>query len=135
MLPRIVYTALAASALVSTGAAATSLDAGPAGFTIEMTGHVPTICYAEVQLDVARPGLMNEFCNGANGYEIYAEHSPELADAVLVVDGVEVPLSASGPTRVSRSDHADIATRSLELRLPDGRTAPNGTLSFRVVAL
>ena len=127
MLPRIVLTALATSALVSTGAAAS-----PAGFTLEMTGHVPTICYAEVQLDV---GTLNEFCNDANGYEIYAEHSPELAGAVLVVDGVDVPLSASGPTRISRSDHADIATRSLELRLPDGRTAPNGTLSFRVVAL
>lgn len=130
MLPRIVFTALAASALVSTGAAAS-----PAGFTLEMTGHVPTICHAQVQLDVANRGTMNEFCNDANGYEIYAEHSSELAGAVLVVDGVDVPLSASGPTRVSRSDHADIATRSLELRLPDGRAAPNGTLSFRVVAL
>ena len=129
MLPRIALTAVAASALVSTAAAATP------SFTLELTGHVPTICYAEVQLDVARLGTIDEFCNGANGYEVYAEHSPELADAVLVVDGVEVPLSASGPTRVSRSDHADIATRSLELRLPDGRAAPNGTLSFRVVAL
>ena len=130
MLPRIVFTALAASALVSTGA-----GASPAGFTLEMTGHVPVICHAEVQLNVANLGTMSEFCNAANGYEIYAEHSPELVDAVLVVDGVDVPLSASGPTRVSRSDHADIATRSLELRLPDGRAAPNGTLSFRVVAL
>ncbi len=46
-----------------------------------------------------------------------------------------MPLSAEGPTRVSRSDHADIATRSIELRLPDGRTVASGTLSFRVVAL
>ena len=129
MLPRIAFTAVAASALVSTAATATP------SFTLEMTGHVPTICRAEVRLDSSRLGSMDEFCNGANGYEVYAEHSPELADAVLVVDGVEVPLSASGPTRVSSSDHADIATRSLELRLPDGRSAPNGTLSFRVVAL
>jgi hypothetical protein len=138
MLPRIALTAFAATALVSTAPAV----ATPAGFTLEMTGHVPTICHAQVQQNTAvasagliNLGTINEFCNHANGYEVYAEHSPELADAVLVVDGVEVPLSASGPTRVSRSDHADIATRSLELRLPDGRTAPNGTLSFRVVAL
>ena len=129
MLPRITLPLVAASALVSTAAAAAP------SFTLELTGHVPTLCYAEVQLDVARLGTISEFCNHANGYEVYAEHSPELADAVLVVDGVEVPLSASGPTRVSRSDRADIATRSLELRLPDGRAAPNGTLSFRVVAL
>ena len=129
MLPRIALPLVAASALVSTAATAAP------SFTLELTGHVPTICYAEVQLNVASLGTINEFCNHAEGYEVYAEHSPELADAVLVVDGVEVKLSASGPTRVSRSDHADIATRSLELRLPDGRTAPNGTLSFRVVAL
>jgi hypothetical protein len=137
MLPRITLTVLAASALVSTGAVA-----APAGFTLEMSGHVPTICHAEVRQNVVVAnsgrvalGAMQEFCNDANGYEVYAEHSPELAGAVLVVDGVEVPLSASGPTRISHSDHADIATRSLELRLPDGRTAPNGALSFRVVAL
>lgn len=134
MLPRIATTALAATALVSTPAVAAS----PA-FTLEMIGHVPTICHAKVEVapstGAALAGTMSEFCNNAAGYEIFAEHSPELADAVLVVDGVEVSLSASGPTRVSRSDHADIATRSLELRLPDGRAAPNGTLSFRVVAL
>lgn len=129
MLPRIAFTAVAASALVSTAATATP------SFTLEMTGQVPTICYAEVQLNAARLGTMDEFCNDANGYEVFAEHSPELADAVLVVDGVEVKLSASGPTRISHSDRADIASRSLELRLPDGRAAANGALSFRVVAL
>lgn len=129
MLPRIALTAVAASALVSTAATATP------SFTLELTGQVPTICFAEVQLNAGRTGTIDEFCNGANGYEVYAEHSPELAGAKLVVDGVEVALSAEGPTRVSRSDHADIATRSLELRLPDGRAAPGGTLSFRVVAL
>jgi hypothetical protein len=130
MLSRLALTAVAATALISTAA-----PASPAGFTLELTGYAPIICHAEVQLDAANFGKIDEFCNDANGYEVYAEHSPELADAVLVVDGVDVPLSASGPTRVSRSDHADIATRSLELRLPDGRAAPNGTLSFRVVAL
>ena len=130
MLPRIALTAFAATALVSTPAVAAT-----PGFTLELIGYAPIICHAEVRLDAANRGTIDEFCNGARGYEVYAEHSPELADAVLVVDGVDVPLSASGPTRVSRSDHADIATRSLELRLPDGRSAPNGTLSFRVVAI
>jgi hypothetical protein len=129
MLPRIALPLVAASALVSTAAAANT------SFTLELTGHVPTICYAEVQLNAASLGTINEFCNRANGYEVYAEHSPDLAGAMLVVDGVEVALSADGPTRVSRSDRADIATRSIELRLPDGRTATGGSLSFRVVAL
>lgn len=126
MLPRIALPLVAASALVPASAAAAP------SFTLELTGHVPTICYAEVKLEA---GTIDEFCNHANGYEVYAEHSPGLAGAVLVVDGVEVKLSATGPTRVSHSDHADIATRSLELRLPDGQAAPSGSLSFRVVAL
>src|SRR5688572_847423 len=121
MLPRIALTAFTATALVSTPAVA----AAPA-FTLEMIGHVPTICHTKVQVAPAAgavlAGTMHEFCNNAAGYEIYAEHSPELAGAVLVVDGAAMPLSADGPTRVSRSDHADIAARSLELRLPDGRT-------------
>src|SRR3954463_7798339 len=123
MLPRIALTALAASALASTAAAA-----APAGFALEMTGHVPTVCRVEARLD---QGVLEESCNGAGGYEVYAEPSPELANAVLVVDGAEVALSASAPTRISRSDHADIATRSLELR----GSSPSGTLTFRIVPL
>ena len=134
MLPRIALTAFAATALVSTPAVA----AAPA-FTLEMTGYVPTICLTQIEAvpsaGAVLAGTMHEFCNNAAGYEIYAEHSPELAGAVLVVDGAAVALSADGPTRISRSDHADIAARSLELRLPDGRTVAGATLSFRTVAL
>jgi hypothetical protein len=122
MPPRIALTALMASALASTAAAA------PAGFELEMTGHVPTLCRAEARLDV---GTLEEFCNHAGGYEVYAEASPELAGATLVVDGAELPLSASGPTLVSRSDHAAIASRSLELR----GAAPGGVLTVRIVPL
>jgi hypothetical protein len=120
---RIAFTALAATALLSTAA-----NAAPPAFTLELTGHVPTLCRVEASLEA---GTLAETCNAAAGYEVYAEESPELAGTVLVVDGREVPLSASGPTLVSRSDHADIATRSFALR----RSAPSGTLTFRIVPL
>ncbi|MFL6845716.1 MAG: hypothetical protein ACJ8ER_12635 [Allosphingosinicella sp.] len=123
MLPRIALTTLAASALVSAASAA-----APAGFALEMTGNVPTVCRVEARLDA---GVLEETCNQATGYEVFAEASPELAGAVLVVDGAEVALSASGPTRVSGSDHADIVTHKLELR----RSGPSGTLTFRIVPL
>lgn len=122
MAPRIMFTALVASALASAATAA------PAGFALELSGHVPTICRVEARLN---PGILEEVCNAAGGYEVHAEASPELAGAILVVDGVEIPLSASGPTLVSRSDHADIASRSFELR----RAEPGGTLTFRIVPL
>jgi len=115
MLPGFLLTALAAAA-------------NPAGFALEMTGEVPTLCRVEARLDA---GVLEEFCNAPRGYAVYAEPSAELAGAVLVVDGAELPLSASGPTRVSRSDHAGTATRSLQLR----GSAGSGTLTFRIVPL
>jgi hypothetical protein len=140
MLPRIALAAVAATAFASSATAA-QLD-GQTGFSLELVGHVPTICRAEIENTIVAPtsgkvslGTMKEYCNVANGYEIYAEHSPGLAGAVLVVDGIDVALSDSGPTRISGSDHADIVSRSLELRLPDGRTLDGANLSFRVVPL
>jgi uncharacterized protein YfaP (DUF2135 family) len=136
MLSKIALVALSAAAL----APAPAIAADAAGFTLNISGTVPVICRAEMTANVVTPqagqvslGQMNEFCNDANGYEVYAEHSPELANAVVLVDGVAIKLSPTGTTRLSRSDTAGIASRSVELRLADGQTA--GTLSIRVVAL
>ena len=135
---KIAFAALSAAAAFAPAIAAASEPM--ATFSLELVGTVPVICRAELSNSVVAPqaglvslGRMDEFCNDPNGYEVYAEHSPELADAVLVVDGVEMPLSAGGVTRVAKSDGAGIASRSVELRLADGRAG--GTLSFRVVAL
>jgi hypothetical protein len=126
--------ALAATALVSSGA-----NAAPTGFTLEMAGQVPTICRAEVRQqpeadNAARstPVNLDEYCNDPDGYRVFAEPSAELAGATLLVDGTPIMLSSSAPTLVSSSDHADIATRSLELQLPNGRVAPDNILSFRI---
>jgi hypothetical protein len=117
-------TALAAAmALVSTAAAA-----APPAFTLELSGQVPTLCRVEARLEA---GTLEESCNHAGGYEVYAQASPELAGAMLVVDGAEVTLPASGAVRISHSDHAGIATRSLALR----GAAPGGALTFRIVPL
>ncbi|HEY5722387.1 MAG TPA: hypothetical protein VIT45_08700 [Allosphingosinicella sp.] len=137
MPPKIMFLALAASALASSGA-----GAAPAGLALEMTGHVETICRAEVRGKPGAPGedplplqTLEEYCNSAGGYEIIVEPSPGLNGAILVVDGVGLPLSAAAPTLVSRSAHAGIASRSLHLRLPAGRPATGGTLTFRIVPL
>jgi len=123
MHPKIALTALAAATLASAAGAA-----APAGFALEISGRVPPVCRVEARLD---SGVLEEYCNSAQGYAVYAEASPELAGAMLVVDGAELPLSASAPTRVSGSDHAAIATRSLALR----GSAGSGTLTFRIVPL
>lgn len=139
MLSKFAFPALCAAALAVGGADA-AVQNVPGAFTIELAGHVPVICRAQLTEALVVPsggiaslGRMNGLCNNANGYVIYADHSPELANAVLVVDGIEMKLDAVGATRIARSDHAAIISRSVALKLPQGATG--GSLSFRVVAL
>ncbi len=69
MLPRIALAALAATALVPPAA----VSAAPAAVTIGLSGHVPTLCRAEVRQNaavsgaVALRGTLEEFCNDAAG--------------------------------------------------------------------
>jgi hypothetical protein len=78
-------------------------------------------------------GSLNEFCNNPNGYEVYADYSPNLSQASLLVDGQIVPLGDTGSTRISKSDRAGIVARSVSLDLP--ADVQSGSISFRVVAL
>ena len=134
--PVVAVVALCASALPA-GAFAPSVQAGGAQFTISLVGYVPVICRANVDASSVAPvagttslGMLKEFCNSPRGYQVVADYSPELASAKLLVDGVEVPLSAAGSTVVSQSDSAKIAKHSLALEMPqDGQT---GNISFRI---
>jgi hypothetical protein len=79
-------------------------------------------------------GGLKEFCNNPNGYEVYADYAPALASATLIVDGKKVNLSRDGSTRISQSNRAGIATRSISLDLSKTQGA-TGAISFRIVAL
>lgn len=134
--PVVAVAALCASALPA-GAFAPSVEAGGAQFTISLVGYVPVICRANVDATSVAPvagttslGMLKEFCNSPRGYQVVADYSPQLANAKLLVDGIEVPLSDAGSTVVSQSDSAKIADHSLALEMPqDGQT---GNISFRI---
>ncbi len=136
-------TAISMAALamfVSTSA----LGAGAVGvsdqYTIDIRGFVPVICRASVETRNVTPargraplGTLREFCNNPNGYEVWLDHSPTLAGAAMVVDGKRVELSRGNATLLSRSGHAAVTARSLDMEMPrDGMT---GHLTIRVVAL
>lgn len=113
------------------------LSASGAGYTFQIQGFVPVICRATVEGATYAPqagridlGTLDEFCNSPAGYQVWAEHSPNLAGAKLVIDGREVPLSDSGVTMVSQSPGAAVHKRTLALELADGKTT--GSLSIRV---
>lgn len=127
---------LAALAMLSVPAAASA----PGEYTLHITGVVPVVCRASLESSVVPSdkaqvslGKLNEFCNSPNGYRIYAEHSPELANASLNVNGKPVQLDNSGSTLIVQSNAPAKLTRNLVLHLPKGGTT--GNLSFRIVPL
>lgn len=129
-----------AFAIASTLLAGSATAAAPANssYTIGITGFVPVICHAQFDASVVPSqagetslGQLNEFCNNPNGYQIFAETSPELADATLLVDGEAITLAAGASTLVVSADGPSIASREVSL----ASNGAAGSLSFRLVAL
>jgi type 1 fimbria pilin len=130
---------LLAIATIAT-ASGPALAAGPGEYTLHIRGVVPTVCRATLDNSVIPSdraqvalGKLNEFCNSPNGYRIYADHSPELADSRMSINGKQVQLSKSGSTLLVQSDTPAKVSRNLVLHLAKGGTA--GNLSFRIVPL
>lgn len=126
--------------LAGAAASGQQLSASDSGYTFRIQGLVPVICRATVQGATFVPqagridlGTLDEFCNSPGGYEVWAEHSPSLADAKLVVEGREVRLSHSGQTMVSQSLTAAVRKRPLALELADGQAT--GSLTIRIRTL
>ena len=129
-----------AALLAAVSAAAPGVAADIASHTVVIEGVVPVVCRASVDVAVVpaaegelKLGRLTEFCNNGSGYRVYADYSPELAKATLLVDGAEVELDDGGSTLISSSDAARIASRDVALSVPDG--VAGGTLSFRIVPL
>jgi hypothetical protein len=129
----------AAAAMAMFAGSASAVE--PASFELRLRGYVPVICRASVEATsasvragVVELGALNEFCNNANGYEVWLDYSPQLSGAVLMVDGRAVRLAgAHSSVRISASSHAAMQSRQLALHLRGQR--PEGSISFRVVAL
>jgi hypothetical protein len=127
------FAALAAAAVAIPAVAAETGD-----YRIGIEGEVPLLCRASVDSATVpatagetKLGRLEEFCNSGAGYKVYADYSPELANAVLRVDGRAVPLDESGTALVSSSAGAAIASHDLVLSLPEG--VSGGSISFRIV--
>jgi hypothetical protein len=136
--------ALATSALLLTGAATAAnpvVTTNSSQYAIGINGFVPVICRATVGVTAVPTtgtsvdlGGLNEFCNSANGYEVYADYAPALASATLIINGKKVNLSRDGSTKISQSNKAAIASHSIALDLSKTQGAA-GSISFRIVAL
>ena len=132
------HTLLVFAATATVGSPAIASD--PGQYTLHISGVVPVVCRASLENSVVssdksevRLGKLNEFCNSPNGYRIYADHSPELANGRLVINGQQIRLNDNGSTLIVQSDVPNRASHNLVLNLPNGKTA--GNLSFRIVPL
>lgn len=140
MIKKSLVLALVASGLMAGGAVSSPAFNTKTSFSLQLRGFVPVICRATVDATNVAPqeglvdvGTLSEFCNSPTGYQVWADYSPSLAGASVVLDGESVALSDSGSTMLSATDHAGIKSRDMALELPSDTVA--GSLSIRVVAL
>ncbi len=136
----IALAAVGAFMTVSASAIDPSLYVNSGRFALGIVGYVPVICRANVDATrvATTPGAvplgqLSEFCNSPNGYEVYADHSADLAKGSLVIGGQKVPLSNAGSTRIRKSNRAAIDSADIALEVPKGVTT--GQISFRIVPL
>ena len=134
-----VFSAVVMATVMIGGAANAQDGSSLASYSIGITGYVPVTCRATLQATVipSQPGAtslgnLQEFCNNPNGYQIFVDSSPELANATLVIGGREVELSGTGSTLVSASSGPAITSTDVVLEHSGGAS---GSLSFRIVAL
>lgn len=114
--------AFAAIGLVSGTAAAAAVTE-----TIRLRAFVPVYCNVELipaGMSTADGGLVDlgftqEFCNAPRGYRVILEHPTDVVDAAVISDTVRIPLSETGETVLSNSDHPDFELRRLALDLGD----------------
>jgi hypothetical protein len=142
MLGKRILAIAAVATLFSSAASATAPSAltDDSSYTIELRGYVPVICNANVnasqvsvQSSQVEIGQLSEFCNNANGYEVWVDYTPSLAGSTLLVDGQSVDLTEAGTARITHVDHAGIASHDLALNLETAET--QGNISVRIVAL
>jgi len=129
--------------LLTTACAATMAAAPPASaatgtqIVFGVTGYVPLKCSVDLEAQSVQMqgglvslGRLVESCNNSRGYEVYAEVSPGLAGAKLIVDGRSVPLTEASATLVSMSSGPGQKSHEVSL---DGPKGVGGTISFRVM--
>ncbi|MGA0602862.1 hypothetical protein ACO2Q3_19290 [Caulobacter sp. KR2-114] len=134
--------AVAAMATLFAGAASASAPSvlpQQSSFTIGIQGFVPVICRASVnatqvasQTGQTPLGQLSEFCNSPNGYQVWVDYSPTLANSSIIIDGRTVQLDSSGSALIDSSTTAAITSKDLALNQADGA---QGNISIRVVAL
>lgn len=124
---------IAKATIVAVIALSATPSAGNVSNTIHLRAHVPVYCNVELLPSlgsglaerVVNLGMTQEFCNSPRGYRIILQHPADLPGAAVISDSVRIPLSESGETVLSDSDHAGFRFRHVALDVGEEGTPIN----------
>lgn len=128
--------------LIALGLAATMISAPSAAssYGVELRGTVAVSCHVtgqsaliDVSSDIADLGVLREFCNNAAGYNLYLDYAPQLAGAVVTVDGTRIALGSEGTTALAIEAGPAIRTRAVQIELSNVEDKSNLAIAFRIV--
>lgn len=91
---------------------------GQARSSVALAARVPIVC--DAQADPGGPGVLREFCNSGQGYDVFLDHAPLGEGASAIVDGERIALRGAGPTRISSAAAAGVRTRAFTAEVPAG---------------
>jgi len=111
-----------------------------ATYNLQISGFVPVICDAQLsasavpaQAGAVSLGKISEFCNDANGYQVWVDYSPSLAGDTMQVGSRTIMLTSSGSALIDESAVPVTVSKAASLIVSQGGVS--GEISIRVVAL
>lgn len=118
---------IAGAAMLAVVALSSTPTVGSVSKTIYLRAHVPVYCNVELLPMLGGPsndgvvslGMSQELCNSPRGYRVILQHPVNMPEAAVISDSDRIPLSATGETVLSDSDHAGFHFRQLALDLGD----------------
>lgn len=121
-------------------AAMIAVPAAASSYGVELRGNVAVSCHVTGQAAMinvadgaADLGVLREFCNNAAGYNLYLDYAPQLAGAVVTVDGAQVELGREGTAMLAAETGPAMRSRAVQIDLSKVADASNLAISFRIV--
>ena len=109
-------------------------------YGVELRGHVPVTCHvkgdapvADIAEEAVDLGAIREFCNNGAGYDLYLDHSPQMAGAVVLIDGAEFELGSEGSVALAGEAGPAIQSRNVRIDLSEVEDTANLAIAFRIV--
>lgn len=122
-----------AAAMIATPGTASTYGVelrGDVAVSCHVTGQTPVVDLADKVADL---GVLREFCNNAAGYNLYLDYAPQLAGAVVTVDGASIQLGADGTAVLAAEAGPAVRSRSVQIDLSGASDASILAIAFRIV--